>query len=160
MNQPFAVGLAAVFLILAASAQAGPNSADGKAIEACLTAAREKGTGLTTCIGIVADPCIAKAARTNAYIDGSKACATRELGVWEARMQRAIKEGARGGTKDMATAVASAQKTWADSVARLCPLYDKIDPEMALGGAIYCRLHHTAIRTLALERLAAAVNPH
>lgn len=160
MRPIFACGFIAILLGFAASAQAGSNSADGKAIEACLTAAAEKGTSRTACIGIVADPCIAKAARTNAYIDGSKACATRELGVWEARMQRAIKEGARGGTKDMTAAVASAQKTWADSVARLCPVYDKIDPEMALGGAIYCRLHHTAIRSLALERFAAAVNPH
>ena len=160
MNQTFAVGLAAVFLALAAPAEAGTNPANGKAIEACLTAATEKGTSLTTCIGIVADPCIAKAATTNSYIEDSKACATRELAVWTARMHRAIKEAGRGGGKDTASAVASAQKTWSDSVARLCPLFEKLDPGMSLGGADYCRLHHTAIRTLALERLAQAVNPH
>ena len=159
MNQTFG-GLFAVFLTMATSAQAGPNPADSKAIEACLTAATENGSSLTACIGIVADPCIAKAGTTNSYIEDSKACATRELAVWTARMQRALKDAGRGGGKATATAVASAQKTWSDSIARLCPLFENLDPGASLGGGTYCRLHHTAIRTLALERLAHAVNPH
>ena len=153
-------GLAAAFLALAIPAYAGPNPADGKAVEACLTAATEKGTSLTACIGIVADPCIAVAGKTNSYIEDSKACAARELAVWTARMQRALKDSSRGGGKETTAAVASAQKTWSDSVTRLCPLFDNLDPGASLGGGAYCRLHHTAIRVLALERLAHAINPH
>jgi hypothetical protein len=145
---------------LPTAVQGAPNHADAQAIAACLTAAREKGDSGTACIGIVADPCIAKAATIDSYIKDSRACAERELGVWTARMQRAIKSARGPGGKETAAAVASAQKTWADSVARLCPLFNNLDPGMSLGGEAYCRLHHTAVRTLALERLSDAVNPH
>jgi hypothetical protein len=158
MNRTFG-GLFAAFLSMATPAQAGPNPADGKAIEACLTVATEKGTSLTACIGIVADPCIAKAGTTNSYIEDSKACAARELAVWTARMQRALKDAGRGGGKATATAVASAQKTWSDSVARPCPLFDNLDPGLR-SAAAPTAASITAIRVLALERLADAVNPH
>jgi hypothetical protein len=143
---------------LAAFAESNP--ADSQAIAACLKAAGEKGGSGTACIGIVADPCIAGAATSNSYARDSLACAARELTVWRARMQRALQSARGPGGKTVAATVAASQKTWADSVARLCPLFNSLDPGMSLGGEAYCRLHHTAIRTLALERLSAAVNPH
>jgi len=161
MRQPFgaiaALFIAAVFLT---SADAGPNAADGQKIDACLKAAAEKGTSRAACIGIVADPCIAAASKTNSYRTDSVACAARELAIWTARLQRAVQSAGKGGGKAKATAVDASQKSLADSLAKLCPLFDKVDPDMALGGATYCRLQATAIRVLAIERLADAVNPH
>ena len=142
-----------------AAAVAGPNP-DAQKIDACLKAAAEKETPRIACIGIVADPCIATASKTNDYIKGSTACAARELTIWTARLQRAVQSAGKGGGKAKATAVDASQKSFTDSLAKLCPLFDKVDPGMALGGATYCRLQATAIRVLAIERLAEAVNPH
>ena len=143
-----------------AGAAAGPNPADGQKIDACLKAASKNGASGVACIGIIADPCIAAASKTNSYRKDSVACAARELAIWTTRLPRAVQSAAKGGTKAMATSVDASQKSFTDSLAKLCPLYDQVDPDMALGGATYCRLHATAIRVLALERLAAAVNPH
>ena len=161
MRQPF--GAVAVFFIAAAflsSAAAGPNAADGQKIDACLKAAAEKTASGVACIGIVADPCIAAASKSDSYIKDSAACAARELAIWTARLQRAVQSAGKGGGKTTATAVAASQKSFSDSLAKLCPLFENLDPGMSLGGSAYCRLHQTAIRVLVLERLADAVNPH
>ena len=153
----FAGVLLAVWLT---SAVAGPNP-DAQKIDACLKASGRKGrVPRTACIGIIADPCIATAIKTNDYIKGSVACAARELTIWTARLQRALQSAGKGGGKGKATAVDASQKSLTDSLAKLCPLFDKVDPDMARGGATYCRLQATAIRVLAIERLADAVNPH
>ena len=161
MRQPVAAVaaffIAAVFL---SSATAGPNAADGQKVDACLKAATENGASGVACIGIVADPCIAAASKTDSYIKDSAACAARELAIWTTRLQRAVQSASKGGGKTTATAVAASQKSFADSLAKLCPLFENLDPGMSLGGSAYCRLHATAIRVLALERLADAVNPH
>jgi len=161
MRQPFGA-IAALFIAAAflTSAAAGPNAADGQKIDACLKAAAEKATSGAACIGIVADPCIAAASKTDSYIKDSAACAARELAIWTMRLQRAVQSASKGGGKTTATAVAASQKSFTDSLAKLCPLFENVDPGMSLGGSAYCRLHATAIRVLALERLADAVNPH
>jgi hypothetical protein len=141
-----------------AGAVAGPNP-DAQKIDACLKATREKGVSQTACIGIIADPCIATAIKTNDFIKGSVACAARELPIWTARLQRAI-PGVKAGGKEVASAVAASQKSFTDSLAKLCPVYDKVDPDMARGGATYCRLQETAMRAILIERLSDAVNPH
>lgn len=141
-------------------AAAGPNPADAQKIDACLRAAAEKGASGVACIGIVADPCIAAAGKTDSYTKDSAACAARELAIWTARLQRAVQSAGKGGGKNVASAVASSQKSFADSLAKLCPQFQNLDPGMSLGGPAYCRLHETAMRVLVLERLAAAVNPH
>jgi hypothetical protein len=148
---------AAVFLTAAA---AGPNPADAQKIDACLKAAADKGASGVACIGIVADPCIAAASKTDAYVKDSTACAARELAIWNLRLQRAIQSAGKGSGKGVATAVAASQKSFADSLAKLCPQFENLDPGTSLGGPAYCRLHETAMRVLVLERLAAAVNPH
>jgi len=161
MRQPF--GAIAVFFIAAAfltGAAAGPNAADAQKIDACLKAAAGSDRSGAACIGMVADPCIAAASKTDSYIKDSAACAARELAIWTTRLQRAVQSAGKGGGKAKATAVDASQKSLADSLAKLCPLFDKVDPGMALGGATYCRLQATAIRVLAIERLADAVNPH
>ena len=155
-------GVFAGFLVAVAwlsTAPAGPNP-DAQKIDACLKAAAEKDISGAGCIGIVADPCIAAASKTNSFIKDSAACAARELAIWTARLQRALQSANKGGGKTVASAVAASQKSFTDSLAKLCPLYDKLDPGMSLGGATYCRLQETAMRVLLLERLADAVNPH
>jgi len=158
---PLAVGawLAAPLLALPVPASAAPNPADAQKIDACLKAADEKGTSAVTCIGIVADPCIEAAKGKNSDVEDSKACAARELAIWNARMQTAIR-GIQEGDKQIGATVTNAQMSWSASLTRLCPVFDKLDPGTALGGANYCRLQETALRVITLERLAYSVNPH
>ena len=66
---------------------------------------------------------------------GLAACAARELAIWTTRLQRAVQSAGKGGGKAKATAVDASQKSLADLLAKLCPLFDKVDPDMALGGA-------------------------
>jgi hypothetical protein len=146
--------------ILPTAVQGAANPVDAQAIAACLKAAGEKESPGIACIGIVADPCIARAKTKNSYIEDSRACAARELAVWRARMAHALQGARKVSGKAKVSALAASQKSFADSLARLCPLFDNLDPGMSLGGEAYCRLHHTAVRTPALERLSDAVNPH
>jgi hypothetical protein len=159
MFQRFVLGFVAVLLAACLTATAGPNP-DAQKIDACLKAAMEQGASGVACIGIVADPCIKAASKTDAYVKDSAACAARELAVWTARLQRAVQGASKGGGKNVATAVAASQKSFTDSLAKLCPLFENLDPGMSLGGPAYCRLHETAMRVIVLERLADAVNPH
>jgi hypothetical protein len=153
-------GFAALLVILSLlPAAAAPNQADAQKIDACLTAAVEKDQFGTACIGIVADPCITAAKGKNSDVADAKACAARELAVWTARLQKAVNE-TKGGGKDITAVVTNAQTSWSSSLSRLCPVFDKLDPGTALGGANYCRLQETAMRVLQLERLAYSVNPH
>jgi hypothetical protein len=162
MSRQLAYGLAGLLLAcgLLTGAFAGPNPADAQKIDACLKAAAEKAVSGTGCIGIVADPCIDAASKTDSYIKDSAACAARELAIWTTRLQRATQSANKGGGKGVAMAVAASQKSFTDSLAKLCPQFDNLDPGMSLGGATYCRLLETATRVLLLERLADAVNPH
>jgi hypothetical protein len=149
-----------LLLLLATGAAAGPNAADTKTIEACLKAATDQGASGFGCIGIIADPCIKKVSETDAYREASRTCAARELAVWSARLQRAVANVGKGGFKEVSSALAASQKSWSESLTRLCPVFEKLDPGMSLGGANYCRMQETAMRVLLLERLAEAVNPH
>jgi len=152
----------AALLLLAALpvATAAPNAGDAQKIEACLKAAAEKGASGVTCIGIVADPCIAAVREKDSATKDSAACAARELAIWTTRLQRAVQSAGKGGGKTIATAVTASQKSFTDSLAKLCPQFENLDPGMSLGGPTYCRLQETAMRVLVLERLAEAVNPH
>ncbi len=142
--------------VLAASAAgAAPNAADRKAIQTCLE--REGASLGDKCIGIVADPCIADA---NGESDKARACAARELAVWEAEMDAALKRVHAGGFKEIRRDADQAQQAWKASVGELCPALDRIDPGMLPGGATYCQMHETASRALMLRRLAEAVSEH
>jgi uncharacterized protein YecT (DUF1311 family) len=154
----FALGLIAA-TSPALAQKAAP--ADIAAIKACLKAAGEKASFGGECIGIVADPCIKAAAPSD---DGGstkvKACAARELAAWSPLLDDALKRIAKGGFPDITKAVTAAQKTWAASRDQLCPVFDKIEPGMYLGGTAYCRLQETARRVLSLDKLGDAVNEH
>ena len=64
------------------------------------------------------------------------------------------------GGRDIKVPVAQSQKSWRDAREKFCPVFDKIDPGMFVGGANYCRLHETARRALLLRKLGAAVGEH
>jgi hypothetical protein len=147
------ISLAMLSFINAALAQ--PAGDDRKTIQTCL--ASQDGNLGSKCVGIIADPCIEAASG-----DGTKAkaCATRELVVWEAQMEAALKRVKAGGFKDIGRAVTQAQATWQSSLRELCPIFDKIDPGMLPGAAQYCRMYETAHRALLLRRLGDAVNEH
>ncbi len=155
--------IAGAFLLLphfSIGATGGPNAADAQRIDACLKAAGQQGASGVACIGIVADPCIAAVREKDSASKDAVACATRELAIWTTRLQNAARLASKGGGKAIATAMAASRKSWSDSLTRLCPLFDNLDPGMSLGGANYCHLQETAMRALMLERLADAVNPH
>jgi hypothetical protein len=157
------IGLFALSLLAQASPAFAQKAApaDVAAIKACLKAAADKAGFGGACIGIVADPCIKAAAPSD---DGGstkvKACAARELAAWSPLLDDALKRIANGGFADVTKAVTAAQKTWATSRDQLCPVFDKIEPGMYLGGAAYCRLQETARRVLSLDKLGDAVNEH
>ena len=91
--------LAAIFmaLMLAAQASAQPSAPDARAIATCLKAAEDKGAFGGECIGVIADPCIAKARDTDKSVEASKACAARELAVWRELMRLALTRMKPGG---------------------------------------------------------------
>jgi len=161
MTRRFGIGLTFIVLALGLSgmAAAAPNAADAQKIDACLAAAVEKEQSGVACIGIIADPCIAAVKEKNSAADDAKACAGRELAVWNARLPTALKESKAGG-KEFAASVTASQGAWSLALTKLCPVFDKLDPGASLGGANYCRLQQTAMQVLVLERLAYAVNPH
>jgi hypothetical protein len=64
------------------------NPADMKVIADCLKSADKNGNLGTGCIGLVADPCTRKA---ESDVAKSKACAQRELLVWNALTEAAAK---------------------------------------------------------------------
>lgn len=148
-------------VLLAGDAQAQtPTAADTQAINVCLRAAEDNGSFGNACIGKIADPCIEKASKTNSYEADSRKCAARELAVWSGLMTKAVNQFNKNGPPEKHGAVAAAQKSWAESANKLCPAFEKLDPDMTLGGAVYCRLQETAHRTLLLRKLAAAVSEH
>jgi hypothetical protein len=130
------------------------------AVTACLEAEGETGGFGAKCIGLIADPCIeASQEKTNSPTE-TKACARRELTIWQGLLRAARERVKSGGFNDIQTAVNAAQASLAQSIARLCPVFDKVDPGTAPGGSDYCQLHETARRVLLLRRLGDAINEH
>jgi hypothetical protein len=142
--------------LLSNSVLAAPKviAADRTAIHQCL-AHDKKGDG-ETCVGIVADPCIAAASSRDSYNADAKACAARELAVWSEFLLDALKSLKAGGGIDLT----ESQSNWLKSREELCPLFDNIDPGMYLGASDYCRLQETGRRYLILNRLSEAVSEH
>jgi hypothetical protein len=147
-----------LLLPIPALAAQAPLAADSQAITTCLASAAE-GIG-TQCIGVVANPCIKALKDDDTSGTKAKACAARELAVWEAQLGAAVKTVKAGGFAAIAKSVSNARKSWLASREALCPVFDKIDPGKFLGGTNYCRLHETAERALILRKLGAAVNEH
>jgi len=150
----------AVFVPIGAALAAPPTAADAKAVAQCLDAAHNGDGFGGNCIGVVADPCIKAASGRDSYVADQKACAARELAVWQVRLTQAMAAASKGGGNQARNAVAAAQKSWASSQDALCPLFANLDPGMAPGADTYCRLQETARRALLLERLGAAVGEH
>ena len=150
----------AVFGSIGAALAAPPTAADAKVVAQCVDAARNGDGFGGNCIGVVADPCIKAAAGRNSDVADWKACAARELAVWQARLTQAVAAANKGGGNPVRNAVAAAQKSFASSQDTLCPLFANLDPGMTPGAEVYCRLQETARRALLLERLGAAVGEH
>ena len=135
--------------------QAAP--ADLKVVNDCLKNADKSDKLGTGCIGLVADPCRAKSDNDTAK---NRACAQRELVVWNAISDAAGKRVRAGGFKEIAKALADSEKAWAQQRDALCPVFDKIEPGFLPGDANYCRMQTTANRALLLRKLGDAVNEH
>jgi hypothetical protein len=137
-----------------------PAPADIKVVTDCLKKAAEDGSFGGGCIGVVADPCIKIASTKNSYIEDGKKCATRENTVWIELMRRELADVGKGAPGKSLNPIKDAQKSFAQSRDAFCPHFDNVDPEVAKGGSIYCRMQENARRTLLLRLLATAVNPH
>jgi hypothetical protein len=148
----------ALIILPIAAASAAPNP-DAQKIAACLENANVKNTSGVECIGIIADPCITAAAQKDSYMTDQKACAARELAVWTGQIASSA-QGIKRNGKTFVAAVEAGQKSFSDSIAKLCPIFDKIDPGMAPGGGTYCRMQITAMWALQLHRLDSAASPH
>lgn len=159
------VTLASVYLsAVLIGAQSIPASADpsalvndSKLIQQCIETATSKAAFASNCIGIVADRC-AKAAANRA--PEPKACAARELTIWNARLQSALDAIKKGGFPKIVASVNAAQKAWAGSIDQLCPIFDQIDPIAPLEASQFCRLQETARRVLILEHIGTSVSEH
>jgi hypothetical protein len=131
-----------------------------ESIEKCLAASTEAAGFGGQCIGIIADPCIKKAEGSASDVKDKKACAARELAVWNGILADALRQIKAGADGKMNASVTSAQAAWSQSLKTLCPIFNNLDPGMSEGGAEYCALQETARRTLMLKRLGEAVSEH
>lgn len=140
--------LAVCLLFAPAFAAAQIATADRTAITQCLAQAK-KGEA---CIGIVFDSCYTR----GSDLEDAKACAGRELAVWDEFLQASLKTVDANSPPAVRTAVAEAQANWLKSRENVCPTFDSVDPGMGVGGANYCRLQETGRRALILECLSAS----
>jgi uncharacterized protein YecT (DUF1311 family) len=133
--------------LLFTSAYTAPqiSSADRGSITQCVNASHDR----NECVGIVADACI-KAIAGDSYVEDAKACAARERGVWDERLQASLKS-VNASFPALQLAIADAQSNWLKSLEGLCPDFDDIDPGMYVGGSEYCRLQETGRRALIIE---------
>ena len=153
----FTVIIVAFFLLPATAFAQQPAPADLKVISDCLKSADTNGNLGTGCIGLLADACTRKADND---AKKAKACAQRELVVWNALTAAAMKRVRAGGFKDIIKALAESDKAWAQQRDALCPVFDKIEPGFLPGDSAYCRMQTTANRALLLRKLGDAVNEH
>ncbi len=151
------VVVAAVLALPQMAAAQQPTPADLKVINDCLKRADSDGKLGTGCIGLVADPCRAK---TDNDTEKNRACARRELSVWNTLAEAAAKRVRAGGFKEVSKALADSEKAWTQQRDVLCPVFDKIEPGFLPGDAAYCRMQTTANRALLLRKLGDAVNEH
>jgi uncharacterized protein YecT (DUF1311 family) len=133
-------------LFTAAFAAPQITSADRAAVTQCIGASHDK----SACVGIVADACIKNAISRDSYIEDAKACAARELGVWNERLQASLKI-VNERFPALLTAIADAQSNWLKSRDGLCRSFDNVDPGTYLGESDYCRLRETGRRALIIE---------
>ena len=84
----------------------------------------------------------------------------RELEVWSRLLKESIELVKKGGFAEIISAMAESQQSWMNSREKLCPIFDKVEPGMALGGADYCRIMETGGRVMTLRKLGNAVNEH
>jgi uncharacterized protein YecT (DUF1311 family) len=139
----------AIYLLFApAFAAAQITAEDRTAITQCL--AQDKSG--ETCIGIVFHSCQSRASDPEA----DKACAGRELAVWNELLQASLKIVNASSPPAVRTAVAEEQSNWLKSRESLCPIFNNLDPGMSIGGANYCRLQETSRRALILQCISVS----
>jgi len=92
-------------------------------------------------------------------IEDAKACAARELGVWNERLQASLKI-VNESFPALLTVIADAQSNLLKSREQLCPLFAMIDPGIERVGSDRCRQVETTGRAEILEKLAVTVEEH
>jgi Lysozyme inhibitor LprI len=150
------IGLLASILICTISATAYAD--DRAVILECIQKAENSGKSVASCIGLIADACIARA--NNGSSGDPKACAKRELAIWSALLTEAIDLVKKGKFQNIDSILNESQQSWNSSREKLCPNFDNVDPGMALGGSDYCRVVETGARVLTLRKFGRATNPH
>jgi hypothetical protein len=94
-----------------------------------------------------------RAARPTPIPRKRRACAQRELVVWNAISEAAAKRVRTGRVQGISKALLESDKAWAQQRDALCPVFDKVEPGSLPGDATYCRMQTTANRALLLRKL-------
>lgn len=130
-------------------------AADRAQVASCL---RESGSAASSCIGLIAIPCVRGAGGDRR--DSEIACARREEAVWRERldlaslaMMRAADTGSRG-------QFVSLQLAWESYVAQKCAFFGGTQPPARVAGMqAGCELREVANRSLELERFVSRRSP-
>lgn len=146
--------LAIYLLFTPAFATPQVSAEDRAALTHCL--ARDKSG--EKCIGIVSQACPVDTQTSDADVVEAniRACAGRELAVWNELLQASLAVVNASGSPAVCTAVAEAQSNWLKSRESVCPIFDNVDPGMYSGGANYCRLQEASRRALILGCLSSS----
>src|SRR5687768_2476964 len=83
---------------------------DSAAIDACIKEARGKNRHAESCIGSIADPCVAEPAGQSTA--GAAACYNRELLVWDDMLNGAYEQLRKGLAAPKSAKLQSAQRAW------------------------------------------------
>jgi len=128
-------------------------SADRTAIVQCVSAPHDiRDYGETSCVGIIPNPCVKVPSSRDPQIKDAKACAARELALWDERLQASLKI-VNASFPALQPAITDAQSNWLKSREELCSAFyieesnDRTD---------LCRLQETSRRALIIECMSLA----
>jgi uncharacterized protein YecT (DUF1311 family) len=142
-----------LFVFSGAVRAEAPDPKDVRAIQACLKAASAAKRDLTTCINVLANPCIGDegAASSRKVID----CEEREEAVWDQMLNAAYKTVRDGLEEEQQTKLRDMQRSWLETKRRTCEfLYDYFQGTMANPMIANCSNRETARRALFLQGFA------
>ena len=123
---------------------------DTAAIDACIKEARSKSRHAETCIGTVADPCVAEPAGQSTA--GAAACYNRELLVWDDMLNGAYEQLRKGLAAPKSAKLQSAQRAWLEARKQGCEFYwEFFRGTIASPMAGSCYMRETANRAIYLR---------
>jgi uncharacterized protein YecT (DUF1311 family) len=147
------IGLVAAAVVAGGAVLAQAQKVDPRdtaAVEACVKEARGKNRHPETCIGAVADSCLAEAAAQTTA--GAAACYNREHLVWEEMLSSGYERLRKSLQGTQAAKLQASQKVWLEARKQSCEFYwEFLRGTMASPHAESCYMRETASRALYLQ---------